>query len=47
MKHLAVGLNLNDGGKVVEREPPESRSDLALEMAFNVTLPSDYIKLLM
>jgi len=40
-------LNLNDRGKVVERAPPSPEVTSAFEREFKVSLPSEYLGLLM
>lgn len=45
MRNLAE-LNLNEGGKSVERAPPSPEIIAAFEQEFGVSLPSEYIELL-
>jgi cell wall assembly regulator SMI1 len=46
MRNLAE-LNLNDRGQQVERAPPTPEVISAFEVEFDVTLPAEYISLLM
>jgi cell wall assembly regulator SMI1 len=46
MRNLAE-LNINEGGKVVGRAPPTPEVISAFEHEFNVSLPSEYLELLM
>lgn len=46
MRNL-VELNINEGGEAVRRAPPSPEIISAFEREFNVSLPSEYLELLM
>ncbi|HEX8223319.1 MAG TPA: SMI1/KNR4 family protein [Allosphingosinicella sp.] len=45
MRNLAE-LNLNDGGRPVDRAPPSAKAIAEFEREFSVSLPEEYIRLL-